>query len=109
MNRSLCSVTIGVATLAVLGMTARLARAQTDAAFAIPTAELLKEKPRLYRYESYWAFPPAHWGDVDRTPRAGTNTTRPTTLPSTRTRCSRRRRPQYSSTKRRAMIGYGST
>jgi hypothetical protein len=48
---------MGIASLAVLGMTARLARAQTDEAFAIPTAELLKEKPRLYRYESYWAFP----------------------------------------------------
>jgi hypothetical protein len=48
---------MGIASLAVLGMTARLARAQTDEAFAISTAELLKEKPRLYRYESYWAFP----------------------------------------------------
>ena len=47
----------GVAALAVLGMTATLAGAQTDA---------VKEKPPLYTYESYWAFPPAHWGDVDK-------------------------------------------
>jgi hypothetical protein len=57
---------MGVVSLAVLGMTATLAGAQTDAAFAIPTAELPKEKPRLYRYESYWAIPPAHWGEVDK-------------------------------------------
>ena len=47
MNRSVCRVMMGVAGLAVLGMTATLAGAQTDEAFAIPTAELLKEKPRL--------------------------------------------------------------
>jgi hypothetical protein len=47
---------MGIAGLAVLGMAATLAGAQTDA---------VKEKPRLYRYESYWTFPPAHWGDVD--------------------------------------------
>jgi hypothetical protein len=46
-----------VAGLAVLGMTATLAGAQTVE---------VKEKPRLYRYESYWTFPPAHWGDVDK-------------------------------------------
>jgi hypothetical protein len=32
-------------------MTATSAGAQTDEAFAIPKAELQKEKPRLYRYE----------------------------------------------------------
>lgn len=47
----------GIAGLAVLGMTAALARAETDA---------VKEKPLLYRYESRWTFPPAHWGDVDK-------------------------------------------
>jgi hypothetical protein len=47
----------GIAGLAVLGMTATLAGAQTDA---------VKEKPLLIRYESYWTFPPAHWGDVDK-------------------------------------------
>jgi hypothetical protein len=26
----------------------------------------VKEKPRLYRYESYWTIPPSHWGDVDK-------------------------------------------
>jgi hypothetical protein len=57
---------VGVVSLAVLGMTATLAGAQTDEAFGIPLAGLPKEKPRLYRYESYWAVPPAHWGDVDK-------------------------------------------
>jgi hypothetical protein len=66
MNRSLCKVMMGVAGLVVLGMTATRAGAQTDEAFAIPTAELPKEKPPLYRYESYWAFPRAHWGNVDK-------------------------------------------
>jgi len=47
----------GVAGLAVLGMTATSAGAQTDA---------VKEKPLLIRYEAYWTFPPAHWGDVDK-------------------------------------------
>ena len=46
-----------LAGLAALGMTATLAGAQTAS---------VKEKPRLYTYESYWAFPPAHWGDVDK-------------------------------------------
>jgi hypothetical protein len=57
MNRAVSRVMVGVAGLAVLGMTATLAGAQTDA---------VKEKPRLYTYESYWAFPPAHSGDVDK-------------------------------------------
>jgi len=46
-----------VAGLAVLGMTARLAGAQT---------EEVKEKPELYTYVSYCAFPRAHWGEVDK-------------------------------------------
>ena len=57
MNRSACRVIVGVAALAVLGMTATLAGAQTDE---------VKEKPRLYKYVSYWTFPRAHWGDVDK-------------------------------------------
>jgi hypothetical protein len=57
MNRLVCTVRVIVAGLAVLGMTATLAGAQTDA---------VKEKPLLIRYESYWTFPPAHWGDVDK-------------------------------------------
>jgi hypothetical protein len=57
MNRSVCRVMVGVAGLAVLGMTATLAGAQTDT---------VKEKPRLYRYVLYWTFPRAHWGDVDK-------------------------------------------
>jgi hypothetical protein len=40
--------------LLVLGISTTMACAQTNA---------VKEKPRLYRYVSYWAFPPAHWGD----------------------------------------------
>jgi hypothetical protein len=48
---------MGVAGLAVLGMTARLAGAQTVE---------VKEKPPLYRYVSYWTFPQAHWAGVDK-------------------------------------------
>jgi hypothetical protein len=57
MNSSVRRVMVGVAGLAVLGMTATLASAQTDE---------VKEKPRLYKYVSYWTFPRAHWGDVDK-------------------------------------------
>ena len=57
MNGSVCRGMTGVAGLAVLGMTATLASAQTIE---------VKEKPALYRYVSYWAFPRAHWGDVDK-------------------------------------------
>jgi hypothetical protein len=48
---------MGVTGLAVLGMTATLAGAQTVE---------VKEKPPLYRYVSYGKFPRAHWADVDR-------------------------------------------
>jgi hypothetical protein len=48
---------MGVAGLAVLGMTATLAGAQTVE---------MKGKPPLYRYVSYWTFPRAHWADVDK-------------------------------------------
>ena len=48
---------IGVAGLAVLGMTATLAGAQTVE---------VKEKPPLYKYVSSCAFPRAHWADVDK-------------------------------------------
>ena len=57
MNRSLRGVMIGVAGLAVLGMSATLVSAQTVE---------VKEKPALYRYVSYWTFPRAHWADVDK-------------------------------------------
>jgi hypothetical protein len=63
MNRLVSRVMMVVAVLAALGMTATLAGAQTD---AVPEAVVPKEKPRLYRYESSWAFPPAHWADVDK-------------------------------------------
>jgi hypothetical protein len=45
-----------VAGLAVLGMTATLAGAQTE----------VKEKPQLYTYVWYWTFPRTHWGDADQ-------------------------------------------
>ncbi len=48
---------MGVSGLAVLGMTATLAGAQSVK---------VKEKPPLYRYVSNWTFPRAHWGDVDK-------------------------------------------
>jgi len=31
----------------------------------VQTGEV-KEKPLLYKYVSYWSFPRAHWGDVDK-------------------------------------------
>jgi len=48
---------MGVAGLAVLGMTATLASAQTVE---------VKEKPPLYRYVSYWMVPLAHWAELDK-------------------------------------------
>ena len=48
---------LGLAGLAVLGMTATLAGAQTG---------VVKERPLLYKYASYWTFPRSHWGDVDK-------------------------------------------
>ena len=47
----------GVAGLAALGTTATLAGAQTID---------VKERPALYRFVSYWAFPQARWADVDK-------------------------------------------
>src|ERR1700733_12091551 len=49
--------TMRFAGLLVLAMTATLAGAQTVE---------VKEKPRLYRYDSYWVFPRTHWGDVNK-------------------------------------------
>jgi hypothetical protein len=57
MNKSVWSAFAGVAALAALGAVAVPARAQM--------AEV-KEKPRLYTYESSWVFPRARWGDVDK-------------------------------------------
>jgi hypothetical protein len=53
---------MGVAGLAVLGMTATLAGAQTVE---------VKEKAPLYRYVSYRTFPRAHWSDVDKNNATG--------------------------------------
>jgi hypothetical protein len=48
---------MGVAGLAVLGMSATLAGAQTVE---------VKEKRPLYRHVSYWTFPRAHCAYVDK-------------------------------------------
>ena len=56
-NRSVCRVMASVAGLAVLGMAATLASAQTVE---------VKEKSPLYRYVPYSTFPRAHWADVDK-------------------------------------------
>jgi hypothetical protein len=57
MNKSVWSVVAGIAALAALGAAAVPGSAQT--------AEV-KEKPRLYTYESFWVFPRARWGDVGK-------------------------------------------
>jgi hypothetical protein len=57
MRKPVCKATIGVMCLAALEMSGAPAGAQAIA---------VKEKPRLYRYVSYWTFPRAHWGDVDK-------------------------------------------
>ena len=57
MNKSVWRVMAGVAGLAVLGMTATFAGAQTVE---------VKEKPPLYRYVSYWTIPLAHWAELDK-------------------------------------------
>ena len=48
---------IGVAGLALLGMTAKLAGAQTVE---------VTQKPPLYRYVSYWTVPLTHWAELDK-------------------------------------------
>jgi hypothetical protein len=63
MNRSVYGVMVGVAGLAVLGKTATLAGVQTG---AVPEAAVPEKKTPLDRYESYCAFPLAHWADVDK-------------------------------------------
>jgi hypothetical protein len=63
MRKSVWSVFAGVAALAALGAVAVPARAQM--------AEV-KEKPRLYTYESFWVFPRARWADVDKDNAAST-------------------------------------
>jgi len=55
MKKSVWRVIAAVAALAALGAAAGPASAQTGE---------VKEKPRLYTYQSEWAFPRAHWGDV---------------------------------------------
>jgi hypothetical protein len=57
MMRSARRAMIGVACLAALGMSGARAGAQTIA---------VKEKPPLYRYVSYWAFPRADGADLDK-------------------------------------------
>lgn len=53
----MCRAMITVVCLAAFGTSSAPAGAQTVA---------VKEKPPLYRYVSYWAFPPAHRGDVGK-------------------------------------------
>ncbi|HEY6428955.1 MAG TPA: hypothetical protein VIX84_17160 [Acidimicrobiales bacterium] len=50
---------------AILAMSNLAAVAQTN------TIKPAYEKLRLYRYDSYWVFPRAHWGDVDKDNAAG--------------------------------------
>jgi len=57
MHRSSWRVIAGAAVIAAVGAVALPAGAQT--------AEV-KEKPRMYTYQSYWVFPRARWADVDK-------------------------------------------
>lgn len=62
MNHTVWRVIAGASLLAVLGAVTVPAVAQT--------AEV-KEKPRMYTYESSWVIPRAHWGDVDKDNASG--------------------------------------
>jgi len=57
MNRSVWKVLAAVAVFGVLGTAPAPAPAQTTE---------VKEKPRMYTYESWWVLPRARWGDVDK-------------------------------------------
>jgi len=57
MKKSVWRVIAGAAALAAVSAMAVPASAQT--------AEV-KEKPRMYTYQSYWVFPRAKWADVDK-------------------------------------------
>jgi hypothetical protein len=57
MNRSVWRVLAVVAAFGLLGTATTPARAQT--------AEV-KEKPRMYTYQSWWVIPRARWGEVDK-------------------------------------------
>jgi hypothetical protein len=57
MSKSVWGVIVGATALVALGAVGAAAYAQT--------AEV-KEKPRLYTYESDWTIPRAHWGDVGK-------------------------------------------
>ena len=63
MNRSVWKVLAAVAVFGALGTAPALAPAQTTE---------VKEKPRMYTYESSWVFPRTRWGDVDKE-NAGSN------------------------------------
>ena len=63
MNRSVWKVLAVASVFGVLGTATVPAAAQT--------AEV-KEKPRMYTYESWWVIPRARWGDVDKD-NAGSN------------------------------------
>jgi hypothetical protein len=57
MSHSLWRVIAGVSVFAALGAATAPAPAQTPE---------VKEKPRMYTYESSWVIPRAHWGDMDK-------------------------------------------
>ena len=59
MTKSVWRVIEAVAILAALGAAAVPASAQMGGGE-------MTEKPRLYTYESYWVFPRARWGEVDK-------------------------------------------
>lgn len=57
MSQSMWRVIAGLAVLAALGAVTTPALAQTTE---------VKEKPRMYTYESFWVIPRARWGDMDK-------------------------------------------
>ena len=57
MNRSVWPVLAAVSAFGVLIQAAAPTLAQTSE---------VKEKPRMYTYESWWVIPRARWGDVDK-------------------------------------------
>jgi len=63
MNRTVWRVLTVVSAFGVLG---------TAAAPVLAQSSEVKEKPRMYTYESWWVIPRARWGDVDKE-NAGSN------------------------------------
>lgn len=63
MSHSVWKALVAISVFAPLGAAAAPALAQTPE---------VKEKPRMYTYESWWVIPRARWGDVDKA-NAGSN------------------------------------